>query len=238
MLDARDIVRLHLGHFTAPPSHHLAGSPIVVTAFLIRHPRGLFLFDTGIGTGNEEAEQHYRPVRRPLREAIAGAGAELEDIRLLANCHLHFDHAGWNRLFPEVPIFAQRTEHEAAFRPDYTMTEAVVGFPGARFELIDGDAEVLPGLRLVRTPGHTDGHQSLIVETRQGRVILAGQAFNAASDYAVAAYQSRLEGAEVPEWVRRFESLDPWRILFAHDLAVWAREGSAARPGSVERRDP
>lgn len=238
MLDATDIVRLPLGHFTAPPAHHLAGKPIVVTAFLIRHPRGLFLFDTGIGTGNEEAEARYRPVRRPLAGAIARAGARLDDVRLLANCHLHFDHAGWNRLFPRVPIFAQRREHEAAFRPDYTITEAVAGFEGARFELIEGDAEVLPGLRLVPTPGHTDGHQSLIVETRQGRVILAGQAFNAASDYAVAAYESRLEGATVPAWVRRFESLDPWRILFAHDLAVWAREDAAVPPGPAAHGDP
>lgn len=229
-LDAADVIRVNYGHFHGPEGHPLAGKRIVVTGFLIRHARGLFLFDTGLGaTHHAEAERRYRPVRRETRTALAAAGATVEDVAAVANCHLHFDHAGGNHLFAGVPIVAQRVEREAVERPDYTIPEEVADFPGARFELVDGDAEVLPGLRLIPTPGHTDGHQSLVVETRQGRLILAGQAFNGATDYAIEAFSSGVEGAEVPDWVRRFQELDPWRVVFAHDLAVWDRDWSAAR---------
>lgn len=241
-LDIADIQRLHLGHFTAPADHPLAGKQIVVTAFLIRHPSGPVLFDTGMAEKEifdrewrptrapaaDEMEVRYRPVRRDLTAALATHGVGREDVRVLANCHLHFDHAGGNHLFPRTPIFCQRVEHEAAGKPDYTLPAAVAQFSEARFELLNGEADILPGLRLIPTPGHTDGHQSLIVETKQGRVILAGQAFLNASEHAVAAYAHDLAKrgephAEYPAWIERFAELDPWRVMFAHDLAIWHR---------------
>ncbi|HET8568747.1 MAG TPA: N-acyl homoserine lactonase family protein [Candidatus Limnocylindria bacterium] len=192
-LDAADVVRLDLGHFTMPAGGRIPeGERVVVTAFLIRHPRGLFLFDTGIGEGHAEAEARYRPRRRSLDAALAEVGSRTRDVRIVANCHLHFDHSGGNLRFPGVPIFAQRREHEAAFQPEYTLPDKVVDFPGARFELVDGDAEPLDGITVVPTPGHVPGHQSLVVNTRQGRIILAGQALNEASDFARAHYASRL----------------------------------------------
>jgi len=224
-----EIRRLHLGHFTAPPKHPLAGQRLVVSAFVIRHPRGVFLFDTGIGSGDEEAEQFYMPVRRDLRAELArAAGLSLSDVRLIANCHLHFDHAGGNFLFPGIEIFAQKRELELAHAPDYTLPEPVFSFEGARLELLDGEAEPLDGITVVPSPGHTDGHQSLVVATAEGRVVLAGQAFNHATDYGVARYAWQLDsdGADAPtypDWISRFESFDPVRVLFAHDLAIWER---------------
>jgi N-acyl homoserine lactone hydrolase len=224
MLELSDIRRMRMGHFTAPLDHPLAGKHIVVDAFVVRHPRGPFLFDTGIGEGHEEAERRYRPVRRSLRAGLAEAGVRLEDIRYLANCHLHFDHSGGNYLFPRVPNFVQRTELAAAHATDYTLPGPVFDFAGARMEELDGESEVLPGLRLVPTPGHTDGHQSLVVETRQGRVILAGQAFTSATDYGIAWYERTLaERSETPRWLERFAELDPALVLFAHDVMVWQR---------------
>jgi glyoxylase-like metal-dependent hydrolase (beta-lactamase superfamily II) len=88
-------------------------------------------------------------------------------------------------------------------------------------------------VRVVPTPGHTDGHQSLVVDTRQGRVILAGQAVNTATDYAraVLARELSVAGAAVepssyPAWLDAFAALDPWRVHFAHDLAHWERPPS------------
>ena len=104
----------------------------------------------------------------------------------VANCHLHFDHAGGNARFPGIPIVVQRVEHETALATeDYTLP-GIADFPGARYELLDGEAPIWPGLTVIPTPGHTAGHQSLVVETRQGRVVLAGQSFNLASEYAQA----------------------------------------------------
>jgi glyoxylase-like metal-dependent hydrolase (beta-lactamase superfamily II) len=234
VIDARDVVRLHLGHFTMPADSRLPGARIVVSAFLVRHPRGIFLFDTGIGEGLAEAETMYRPERVSLDEALAAAGARVADVKIVANCHLHFDHSGGNFRFAGIPIFAQNKEHAAAREPNYTFPDKVVDFPGATFELVDGDATPLPEITIVPTPGHTPGHQSVVVETRQGRLILAGQAAldpegrAEASEFARGHYAWRLERegrAHQPyaEWVARFGAFDPWRVVFAHDLAVWER---------------
>lgn len=222
----RDIVPLPIGHVTAPAEHPLAGRKLFIQAFLIRHPAGPFLFDTGIGR-NEEIEASYGITARPLADALRSAGHALADIRLIANCHLHFDHAGENFRFPGVPIFVQRVELPAGRDPNYTLPSAVADFAGATFEEADGEAEPLAGLRLIPTPGHTDGHQSLLVETNQGRVLLAGQAVNFASDWAHAAYVAREGLSAVPEpppWIGALLDLDPRIVLFAHDQAVWMRE--------------
>ncbi len=91
----------------------------------------------------------------------------------MINTHLHFDHCGGNRLFPGVPIHVQRAEREAARADDYTIPEWVE-FEGATYVEHDGEAEILPGVRIVPTPGHTPGHQSVLVSTREGLVVVAG----------------------------------------------------------------
>ncbi len=226
MLSMRDLIRLDVGHFTAPPGHPLAPRVVVVQAFLVRHPAGLLLFDTGIGQ-DPETDGHYRIMHRRLPDALAAIGVRIADVRIVVNCHLHFDHAGENFHFAGVPIFAQRAEIEAAGGVDYTLAPLVIDFRGAHFETIDGEAEPWAGLRIIPTPGHSPGHQSLLVETREGRILLAGQAFDMASEYASAEVARRVaEDGEQdvpvhPEWMRRISELDPRRVLFAHDLAVY-----------------
>lgn len=236
MIDATDIQRLHLGHYTVPTKEELggreirfpsAGTSVVVTAFLIRHPRGMFLFDTGFGPSLSDADV-WRPARRDVVEALSRKGVAPEDITAIANCHLHFDHGGGNCRFPGTKILAQKAEIELAHQEGHTVPGDVIDFPDATFEAIEGDADPLPGLRIIPTPGHTKGHQSLVVETRQGRVILAGQAQGFASEHALVAYARDLAKrgephADYPAWMDRFAELDPWRVLFAHDYAVWER---------------
>jgi N-acyl homoserine lactone hydrolase len=235
----RDITRLDLGYFTMPerPGDPLSGQPISVCAYLVRHPQGLFLFDTGLAKADAETDAHYRPVPWPVKDALQRLGVRTDEIAAIANCHLHFDHSGGNRHFPNRPIFAQRIEYAAAHQPDYTMPVAVE-FPGATFELLDGEAEVWPGIRVIPTPGHTDGHQTLIVDTKDGRVALAGQSFNTTSEFAAAQLGFALERSgwpapgTYPDWMARLEEFEPSRVLFAHDVAVWERGG---RPPSQQR---
>ena len=229
MLSARDVVRLHMGHFIAPAHLPFAGAAIVVTAYLVRHPSGPVLLDTGIGVGLQEVEEMYKPVRRPLDEELRGAGVSPGEIRAVANCHLHFDHSGNNFRFPHVPILAQKVEREAVRAPDYTLPGPVAEFDGALFELLEGEGEIVPGVRIVPTPGHVPGHQSFVVDTREGRIVIAGQAFQDAAMYARDLYAWRLdrEGRPHPPyapWVARLQEFDPWRVTFAHDLAIWQRE--------------
>jgi glyoxylase-like metal-dependent hydrolase (beta-lactamase superfamily II) len=167
---------------------------------------------------------------RPIEEALRAAGHGTKDIDAIANCHFHPDHAGGNRFFANTPIFVQRPEvAHARETEDYTYLPHVADFSGATFEEIDGEAEPWPGIRIIPTPGHSPGHQSLVVETNEGRVVLAGQALDFASDYARHRYSHELELAgephgPYPEWIPRFGEFDPVRVYFAHDRAIWERD--------------
>ncbi|MER7703616.1 MBL fold metallo-hydrolase [Kitasatospora sp. NPDC097605] len=166
-----------------------------VPAYPVRRPEGLLLLDTGLGEGDPEADAHYRPVRRPLTAAPAAAGAAPGDVDVVVNCHLHFDHCGGNPLLAGVPVWTQAAEPARARAGGYTI-DALVDFPGVRDRELDGEAEVWPGVRVVPTPGHTAGHQSLTVAGPDGCTVPAGQAYDTASAYgaAVPARRAAREG--------------------------------------------
>jgi glyoxylase-like metal-dependent hydrolase (beta-lactamase superfamily II) len=204
MRAAASIARLVLGSFIRPATEtgsDRARAEIAV-AYLVRHPDGLVLFDTGIGVADPETEAHYQPSRVALSSALGDVGVGMADVDLVANCHLHFDHCGGNPLLAGKPIIVQRTELELARAGGYTVDE-LVDHPGVRYDVIDGEVEPLPGLLLVPTPGHTAGHQSLAV--------LTGDARSAGASGA----------PPPPPWMDRLLDLDPVRVHFAQDTAVW-----------------
>lgn len=221
--------RLDLGYFVRPAAETGGPLPRVepVLAYLVRHDKGLILFDTGIGDAGPETEAHYRPRRRALREALSAAGTGLDDISVVVNCHLHFDHCGGNPLLGGRPILVQDIELAAARAGGHTV-DALIDFPGAVYEEVSGESEIWPGVRIVPTPGRTDGHQSLVLRQSDGTVVLAGQAHDFASHFASGqlARQAALEGVEPPlppyrRWLDRLADFDPRRVLFAHDCSVW-----------------
>ncbi|MFB6606880.1 N-acyl homoserine lactonase family protein [Streptomyces noursei] len=221
--------RLDLGYFVRPASETGGPEPRVepVLAYLVEHDRGLLLFDTGVGAADPETEAHYRPRRRPLQAALAAVGASLADVSVVVNCHLHFDHCGGNPLLAGKPIVVQAVELATARRGGHTFDE-LIDFPGARYEELTGEAEIWPGVRVVPTPGHTDGHQSLVLQRPDGTVVLAGQARDVASHYAAdhLARQAASDGVEpplpgYPRWLDRLADFAPRRVLFAHDCSVW-----------------
>ncbi|KUH37820.1 MULTISPECIES: MBL fold metallo-hydrolase [Streptomyces] len=242
--------RLDLGYFVRPAVETGTGLPRVepVLAYLVRHEAGLLLFDTGIGAGDPEAEAHYRPRRRDLRAALAGAGATPGDVRLVVNCHLHFDHCGGNPALAGRPVLVQRTELATARAGGHTI-DALVDHPGARYEELDGEAEVWPGVTVVPTPGHTEGHQSLVVSGSGGTTVLAGQARDFASEFA-SDEMARRAGLDAPgtdrpphpHWLDRLADFAPGRVLFAHDRSVWEGAmppgGGAPRTGEGPARPP
>jgi N-acyl homoserine lactone hydrolase len=218
--------RVDFGWFVRPGEETVDGATRVdpLLGYLVEHPEGLLLLDTGMGS-HPDADAHYRPSRRPLEVALADAGAAGGDVRLVVNCHLHFDHCGGNPLLTGRPIVVQRVELETALHePDYTLPE-LVDAPGLRYEQLDGEAELMPGVRVVPTPGHTAGHQSLVVRRRDGTVVVAGQTHDTTSSWSaeVLAFRARRDDLPpVPDaWLEGILALDPRRVVFAHDHSVW-----------------
>ena len=219
--------RLDFGYFVRPSEETGTGCARVepCLGYVVDHPDGMLLFDTGMGS-HPEVDAHYRPRRTGLAEALAATGAQVGDIALAANCHLHFDHCGGNPALGQIPIFVQAAELDAArHTPDYTLPELL---EGSNFTQVDGTAEVLSGVFLMPTPGHTSGHQSLIVRRPDGAVIVAGQSHDTATQYAAdqLAWQAQQDGhgqplPRIPDWMEALARLDPRIVYFAHDRSVW-----------------
>jgi N-acyl homoserine lactone hydrolase len=225
------VLPLHVADVTLPSADRWPeGKPFPIVAHAVPHREGVFLFDTGIGTGSAEVDELFSPERRPLDEALAAHGIAMADVTAVANCHLHFDHSGQNGLFPGRTIFAQHAEWAMVHEPDYTLPEWI-DVPGLSYELLEGEAEVAPGVRLIPTSGHSPGHQSLRVETADGPVVIAGQAVLTAAEWLGSSDPTE-SGVPKPEdesrdayvaSVARLRALDPVRVHFVHDPEVWSR---------------
>ena len=219
--------RVDFGYFVRPAEETGSGLPRVepCLGYVVDHPDGVLLFDSGMGA-HPDVDAHYRPRRVPLPEALAPIRSSIETITHVANCHLHFDHCGGNPLLPGRPVFVQETElAEATGAVDYTLPELL---ESSTFEKVSGDAEILTGVWLTPTPGHTTGHQSMLIRAPDGTVIVAGQSHDTATDYAGhrMAWRAHRDGhaqplPDVPEWMDRLQALDPRIVYFAHDHSAW-----------------
>lgn len=223
------IIRLDFGYFVRPPEETETGQARVepVLGYAVIRPEGTLLLDTGMGA-NPEVDVHYRPRRIQLPVALRSAGLNLDDISMIVNCHLHFDHCGGNPALRGCPIIVQERELAAARGENYTLPELIEA-PGLLYDEIAGEAEPLPGVLVMPTPGHTDGHQSVIVRQPNGTVVvLAGQSHDSATAYSAdtLAVRAAAEGHTqplpvAPDWVSRLRDLDPARVYFAHDHSAW-----------------
>jgi len=216
-----EIVRLHLARIDAL-------NRIPVHGFVIKHPRaGAILVDTGVGWPTELV-QEWKVVNRHAADALAEHDLSPADVRLVVNSHLHFDHCGQNAVFKHAPFYIQRSELARARREEKTTSEWF-DFAGARFELIDGDAEIADGVRVVATPGHTVGHQSVLVEQPDGTAVMIGDAAYTADIYRDG------ENADLSGWggqhsnrrawahsLQKLHGLKPHSVHFCHDTRVVA----------------
>lgn len=224
-----EVRRLDLGTFVRPAEETGTGHPRVeaVYGYAVPHDNGLILFDTGLGEADEETEARYQPRRVSLGRALHANGFVLGDVMSVVNCHLHFDHIGGNVQFAGCPIMCQRHELTTARAGEYTVA-GLVDFAGAHYELLDGEAQIATGVHVIPTPGHVDGHQSLVVECDDGSIVLAGQTHDDASAWSADVLAERAHdlGHEPPlplpsPWMERLLAFDPRRVVFAHDAAIW-----------------
>lgn len=163
----------------------LVEEPILV--WVLDTDAGLVLVDTGLDPDalTDPARRSMLgdgppPVVRPgdgLAAGLACLGCEPADVAAIVLTHTHWDHVGGVRHLPRVPVYLQRAELAAleAGEGDPGFVAAVRA--GADLRAVDGDAEPIPGVRLLATHGHTPGHQSVAFElARAGPVVLAGDA--------------------------------------------------------------
>jgi len=234
-----DVRRLDLGFFVRPAVETRTGQPRVEPAYgyFVHHPALTVIFDTGIGAADPETEAHYQPHRRPLEVACRDAGCRVDAIDVVVNSHLHFDHCGGNPALPGRRIVVQSAELQAAHGESYTFP-GLIDFDRAIYDCVEGEAELADGLVVVPTPGHSPGHQSLVVRAQDGTLLVAGQAMDfsttspapvggCASAYASAHLARRATDelgrplAPWPAWLDRIEQFDPARVVFAHDGATF-----------------
>jgi glyoxylase-like metal-dependent hydrolase (beta-lactamase superfamily II) len=155
---------------------------------LIEHERGLVLIDNGAGNKENEKFHDIYGVENPgfggrtqLEDALRVIGVAPEEIVLMIDSHLHFDHAGGNtyrdaegqvRLtFPRARYVVQRREYEWATHTNERTAASY--FPhnfapvveAGRFDFLDGEQEIFPGITGMPTPGHTPGHQSIRLQS-------------------------------------------------------------------------
>jgi len=213
-----EIVRLHLARLEV-------FNDIPVHGFVIKHPQaGAILVDTGVGF-HDRLIKEWKVVNRHAADALAEHDLSPADVHIVINTHLHFDHCGQNAVFKHAPFYIQRAELERA-RIDEPVKEWF-DFAGARFELIDGDAEIADGVRVLATPGHTVGHQSVLVETGEGEAVMIGDAAYTSRIYQDAdkADLSKWRGqaADHDSWLQslhRVRDMKPHAVHFCHDTSV------------------
>jgi len=214
-----EIVRLHLARIDA-------FNQIPVHGFVIKHPRaGAILVDTGVGWPDDMLKE-WKIVNRHAADVLAEHDLSPADVRIVINTHLHFDHCGQNAVFKHAPFYIQRLELERARREE-EVTAGWFDFAGARFELVDGDADVAEGVRIVATPGHTVGHQSVVVDMPDGGAVMIGDAAYTSDIYR------EVENADLTRWrgqhsdreawadsLHRLHGMHPGAVHFCHDTRV------------------
>ncbi len=183
-----------------------------VYVHIIDHPDGRVLVDTGL-TQLHPLVADMDPRLTPLS---AQAGFDPASIDIVVNTHLHFDHCGGNHLFSGRPIYVQRQElDDARSEDDYTIREWVDP-PGVQYVPVDGAYEVLPGVRLVPTPGHTRGSQVVVIGTGERPVVVCGDTAVFFADLD----EPRTEGQ------RLVRALDPAEVWLSHSHEPWRPPGA------------
>lgn len=158
----------------------------------------------------------------PVHGALELLGVGEGDVDAVVLTHLHFDHAEGLAAWPMRPTYVHRLELEAPY------AQIVAGvLDNARIEQLDGErGELEPGVRWMRTPGHTDGLISLCVDTDEGLVVIASDCVGPLSEY--------FEQMELPEdfgpereellhqW-QRIRELDPVLVIPGHNPPIRLR---------------
>lgn len=226
------VVPVPLGRVTLPSFHPRSADgfcPIVCHA--IDHPDGVIVIDTGPRAGHPLIDELYRPEVLPIDEALARVAIDARDVVAVVNTHLHFDHCGQNHLLSTAPVWLAAAEVEAAKEPRYTVPEWADVEP-ARLRLSEDGEQLAPGVRLLHTPGHTPGHQSVAIDGETGVELVVGQACYSCADFVTG--HASASDMHADGWLevgrgslQRLRALRPVLAHFSHDATVFTGPGRA-----------
>jgi len=215
---------------------------IPVWCFLAEIGGKRILFDTGMNPihvtdpGATFASTPYANLIEPImskedhiQRRLAEVGLRCEDINYVVNSHLHFDHCGGNRFFPAATIIVQRAEYEFALAcEEYPHRD--FRDPNLRYHLIEGDLQLISGVTLLATPGHSPGHQSALVRLPGGGPVVL--TFDAVSipeqleDQAPEAMWDEKLGRASRRRLRTLVKEESARVFLGHGLRLWSGWGT------------
>ncbi len=204
-----------------------------VWCFLVETEEGPFLIDTGMPDPFVNNPGYYNGTRREGRlvpnmteddrivNILKRMGYQTGDIQAVISSHLHLDHSGGNGHFPRTPIIIQKSEFESAMgNDDYSPYECRL--PDLKYQLIEGDYEPAPGIRILHTPGHAPGHQSVLVKTEKtGYVLLTlDVAYNKEifeNDLPFLSADARMASKSIRSLQKLVRDVKPEVVFFGHD---------------------
>ncbi len=223
--------------------------PLALRCLLVEAPHALVLVDTGVGNKESDRFTNIYGIRNrgtptQLEDAIRAAGFAPEDIDIVLNTHLHFDHAGGNTTrgedgaavpaFPGARYVVQRGELEYArwdnprIRASYLPHNIDPVESAGLWDVVEGDVPVTEGIRVAVTPGHTPYHQSVVLESEGERAIFLADLCPTVAHLPlpwIMGYDVEplvtLE-TKAAWWPRLAE--EDWLLIFEHDPTVrWGR---------------
>ncbi len=193
------------------------------------------LVDTGTNSPDETADFHKPLIQKPeekLPAALKALGLEPDDIDIVVNTHLHWDHCYNNHLFLKAKFFVQREELRYAIDPlpihihgyEPPSMGMIPPFIGTKFEVVEGDVDIAPGVSLIFTPGHTPGGLSVLLKTSKGKILIAGDTiplFESWKGDAAIPNAVHLDLHEYDKTIKKIVGIAPDIILPGHDSLVF-----------------
>ncbi len=213
------------------PDHTLTQA---LNCLLVETPAGRVLVETGVGERMDERKRTARGVRGlAILPALTAAGFDPDTVDIVAVSHLHFDHAGGlltaggNRAFTRARLVAQADEWRFALgtnprlQASYEQEDLRLVEPWGRAEAVDGDEEVMPGVSVVRTSGHSGGHQAIVVRGPSGTVGFFGdlcmRPWSANPRWVPSFDDFPLTSVEVKASLFRRATEEGWTVVLSHE---------------------